>query len=170
MLRTDLEGHVSILGRRDGGYDAARGEQVASARGSGAERTGAGGSGDATGAAAGDAVIGAGTAVAGSGAAGSRGLRLRVHADAPGNDNRNPNEEYVVLENTRGVDSSIAGWTICDAASHCFRFPPGAVVAAGSEVGGGRCFVGGGRAGWNNDGDTATLRDRDGTTVPVFRY
>lgn len=183
VLRTDLEGHVAILGLRDGGYGVARGEQVASAGGLGGGRTGAaggaGGASDAAGGAAEDAVIGAGTAAAGSAATGGPGLRLRVHADAPGDDNRNPNGEYVVLENTRGVDSSIAGWTICDAASHCFRFPPGAVVAAGGEVvvytgagksDGGRYFMGRGRAVWNNDGDTATLRDRDGTTVLVFRY
>lgn len=176
VLRTDVEGHVAILGRRDGGYGVARGEQVASARGSGAGRTGAG---NGTGAAAGDAIIGAGTASAGSAAAASRGLRLRVHADAPGDDNRNPNGEYAVLENPRGSDLSIAGWTLCDAANHCFRFPRGAVLAAGGQVvvhtGSGqgdgiRYFMGRGRAVWNNDGDTATLTDAAGATVLVFRY
>ena len=183
VLRTDLEGHVAILGHRDGGYGVARGEQVASVRGPGGGRTGAddgtGDAGDATGAASGDAVIGAGTAAVGSAAGGSRGLRLRVHADAPGNDNRNPNGEYAVLENPRGTDLSIAGWTLCDAANHCFRFPRGAVLAAGGQVvvhtgsgqsDGRRYFMGRGRAVWNNNGDTATLTDAAGATVLVFRY
>ena len=176
VLRTDLEGHVAILGRRDGGYGVARGEEVASARGPGAGRTRAG---ETTGAAAEDAVIGAVRAVPESSAGGSRGLRLRVHADAPGNDNRNPNGEYAVLENPRGTDQSIAGWTLCDSADHCFRFPQGAVLAAGGQVvvytgsgqsDGRRYFMGRGRAVWNNNGDTATLTDAAGATVLVFRY
>ncbi len=144
VLRTDLEGHVAILGRPDGGYWVARGAQVATA----------------------PSVI-------------DRELRLSVHADAPGNDNRNPNGEYAVLENPGDTDLSIGGWTLCDAANHCFRFPQGAVLAAGGRVvvhtgsgrnDGERYYMGRGRAVWNNNGDTATLTDGAGATVLVFRY
>ena len=177
VLRTDQEGHVAILGRQDGAYSVARGEQVASGRGPGGGRARVG---DAAGAVVEDAVVGAGAAaVAGSASAPGRGLRLSVHADAPGNDNRNPNGEYAVLENPQGSDLAIGGWMLCDAANHCFRFPPGAVVAAGGRVvvhtgsgrsGGTRYFMGRGRAVWNNNGDTATLTDATGSTVLVFRY
>ena len=170
VLRTDLEGHVAILGRPDGGYSVARGAQVASVRGSDAARV-----------VVEDAVVGAGAAAvaAGSGSAMGRELRMSVHADAPGDDNRNPNGEYVVLENRRDTDLSIGGWTLCDAASHCFRFPQGAVLAGGGRVvvhtgsgrnDGERYYMGRGRAVWNNIGDTATLTDGAGATVFVFRY
>ncbi len=170
VLRTDLEGHVAILGRPDGGYSVARGAQVASVGGSGAAGVGVE-----------DAVVGAGAAAvaAGSASAMGRELRLSVHADAPGNDNRNPNGEYVVLENPRDTGLSIGGWTLCDAANHCFRFPQGAVLSAGGRVvvhtgsgrnDGERYYMGSGRAVWNNNGDTATLTDGAGATVLVFRY
>ncbi len=170
VLRTDLEGHVAILGRPDGGYSVARGAQVASARGSGA-----------AGVVVEDAVVGAGAAAVATGSASVMGreLRLSVHADAPGNDNRNPNGEYAVLENPGDTDLSIGGWTLCDAANHCFRFPRGAVLAAGGRVvvhtgsgrnDGERYYMGRGRAVWNNSGDTATLTDGAGATVLVFRY
>ncbi len=176
VLRTDLEGHVAILGRNNGGYSVARGEQVASGRGSGWGRAQAG---DAPGAVVEDAVVGAGAAAAGSASAVGRWLRLSVHADAPGNDNRNPNGEYAVLDNRQASDLAIGGWMLCDAANHCFRFPPGAVLRAGGRVvvhtgsgrsDGERYYMGRGRAVWNNDGDTATLTDEAGATVLVFRY
>lgn len=104
VLRTDLAGHVAILGRRDGAYSVARGEQVASGRGSGARRDQVG---DAMRGVAGDAVTGVGAPAPGSASSSGRGLRLSVHADAPGNDNRNPNGEYAVLDNLRGDDLAI---------------------------------------------------------------
>ena len=176
VLRTDQEGHVAILGRRNGGYSVARGAQVASGRGSGWGRAQAGG---APGTVVEDAVVGAGAGAAGSASAIGRGLRLSVHADAPGNDNRNPNGEYAVLDNRQGGDLAIGGWMLCDAANHCFRFPRGAVLRAGGRVvvhtGSGRSdaeryYMGRGRAVWNNNGDTATLTDEAGATVLVFRY
>ncbi len=176
VLRTDQEGHVTILGRRNGGYSVARRAQVASGRGSGWGRAQAG---DAPGTVVEDAVVGAGAGAAGSASAIGRGLRLSVHADAPGNDNRNPNGEYAVLDNRQGGDLAIGGWMLCDAANHCFRFPRGTVLRAGGRVvvhtgsgrsDGERYYMGRGRAVWNNDGDTATLTDEAGATVLVFRY
>lgn len=176
VLRTDLEGHVAILGRPDGGYSVARGAQVASVGGSGGS-----GAREAVGVVVEDAVVGTGAAAVAAGSVSviGRELRLSVHADAPGNDNRNPNGEYAVLENPGDTDLSIGGWTLCDAANHCFRFPQGAVLAAGGRVlvhtgsggnDGERYYMGRGRAVWNNSGDTATLTDGAGATVLVFRY
>jgi len=176
VLRTDLAGHVAILGRRDGAYSVARGEHVASGRGSGARRDQVG---DAMRGVAGDAVTGVGATAPVSASASGRGLRLSVHADAPGNDNRNPNGEYAVLDNLRGDDLAIGGWTLCDDTNHCFRFPRGTVLAAGGRVvvhtgsgrsDGERFYMGRGRAVWNNDGDTASLTDAEGAMVLVFRY
>ena len=116
---------------------------------------------------------------AGTDAGGETGLRLRVHADAPGNDNQNPNGEYVVIESGEDGDREIGGWRLCDAANHCFRFPPGTVLAAGGRIvvhsgtgrpEGERYYMGYRRAVWNNNGDTATLYDPTGAAVVAIRY
>lgn len=178
VLRTDLEGHVAILAHRDGGHAVARGERVASVLGTDRRRMGTVG---ATAAAGERTLVGAGAAAASarSASADHAGLSLDVHADAPGNDHDNPNGEYAVLRSGRGDDLAIGGWQLCDAANHCFRFPHGAVLPAGGQVfvhtgsgrsDGERYYMGRGRAVWNNNGDTATLRDGTGATVLVFRY
>ncbi len=176
VLRTDLEGHVEILGYKHGAYGLTLGEQVASTRGTGARDTWIG---DEIGISADSAVIGAGRAVAPESASSGLGLRLRVNADAPGNDNRNPNGEYAVLESRQHVALAIGGWTLCDAARHCFRFPPGAILEAGGRIvvhtgvgenDGEHYYMGRGSAVWNNDGDAATLFNEADATVLVFRY
>lgn len=174
VLRTDLEGHVAILGYRHGAYDLSLGEQVASMRGPGARDTWVG---DQIGVSD-SAVIEAGRTVAPEPALAS-GLGLHVYADAPGDDNRNPNGEYAVLESRQDVELRIGGWTLCDAASHCFRFPEGTVLDAGGRIlvhtgagenDGEHYYMGRASAVWNNDGDEATLFDEAGATVLVFRY
>ncbi len=149
VLRTDLHGHVEIRGYGDGRYDVVPAQQIEAA---------------------------AAPASAGLPAA---QLRLRVHADAPGNDHDNLNGEYAVLESGGEEDVALGGWRLCDAARHCFRFPPGAVLAAGrrivvytgsGEADGERYYMGYRRAVWNNGGDTATLYDRTGAAVVVMSY
>lgn len=161
VLRTDMHGHVEVRGHGDGRYDVASGQQLA-ALGTGGGRS------------AGATDLGA----AARAAAGVQ-LRLRVHADAPGNDNQNPNGEYAVLESDEESDRAIGGWRLCDAANHCFRFPPGAVLAAGGRIvvytgpgqaDGERYYMGYRRAVWNNSGDTATLYDQTGAAVVAIRY
>lgn len=175
VMRTDMHGHVEVRGYGDGRYDVLQGQQLA------ALRTGAGEPGMRVGAAAG--------AVAGSAAAsGTRSsaaatnrvqLRLRVHADAPGNDHENPNGEYAVVESGEESDVALGGWQLCDAADHCFRFPPETVLPPGGRIvvhtgqgraDGERYYMGYQRAVWNNDGDTATLYDPTGAAVVVIRY
>ena len=99
-------------------------------------------------------------------------ISLRVFADAPGNDNRNTNGEYVTVFNSSATATEIGGWSLCDAPSHCFTFPPGASIPANGQIrlytGSGRTtatsfYMGSGRAVWHNDHDTATLRN--GVTV-----
>ena len=95
-------------------------------------------------------------------------IRLRVFADAPGNDNKQINGEYVTVFNSGAAATEIGGWTLCEGASLCFTFPPGASIPANGSV---RLYSGSGRttatsfdmgrrrAVWNNDHDTATLRN-----------
>lgn len=164
-LRTDLHGHVQVLGREDGGYAVIRGDEVASARGGG-----------------GVSVAGTVAAAAPAAAPGNfphPQLRIAVEADAPGNDHHNPNGEYAVVSNSGADAIAIGGWRLCDRANHCFRFPADAVITGGSRVvvhsgtgrhDGERYYMGQRRAVWNNAGDTATLYDAEGATVVVFSY
>ncbi|MDE2806584.1 MAG: lamin tail domain-containing protein [Gemmatimonadota bacterium] len=176
VLRTDLAGHVAILGYEHGDFGVARGEQVAAVM-----RAGGGQSGSEDVVA--DAVVGAGSAAGAPGgvsaADSGADLRLSVYADAPGNDNRNPNGEYVVIQNLGAVAQAIGGWRLCDLANHCFSFPAGAVLAAGATItlysgpgrsDGNRYHMGYRRAVWNNNGDTATLYDERGAVVVAYRY
>ena len=158
VFRTDRYGHVSVAGRRSGDYEVSHGGQVALR-------------GDAAGA------VGAGQTVAGG--SGDAGIRLRVQADAPGDDHRNPNGEYVVLESLGSEDRPVGGWTLCDEANRCFSFPADAVLRAGGRLvvhtglgyaDGTRYYMGSRRAVWNNRGDTATLYDDTGAVVVVFEY
>ena len=153
VFRTDRHGHVSVEGRENGEYEVEYGGQVALR-------------GDAT-----DAIS--------AEAAGGVGIRLRVHADAPGDDHRNPNGEYAMVESMTSEDRAIGGWMLCDRANHCFTFPADAVLAAGGRLfvhtgaGGAddtRYYMGRRQAVWNNNGDTATLYDDAGAVVVVFDY
>ena len=95
-------------------------------------------------------------------------ISLRVFADAPGNDNRYTNGEYVTLFNSGPRATAIGGWSLCKGASYCFTFPPGASIPAKGSVqlysGSGQTtatsfYMGSSRGVWNNDHDTATLRN-----------
>ena len=149
VYRTDLHGHVTILGYEDGRYEVLTAQDAV---GAGRER------GDAD-----EPPISSDA--------------LWVFADAPGNDHQNANGEYAVLESWTSQTIDLGGWTLCDAARHCFRFPAGAVLRVGGQIvvytgygiNDGRSFyMNSGQAVWNNDGDTATLYDAGGT--PVLRY
>jgi micrococcal nuclease len=99
-------------------------------------------------------------------------ISILVFPDAPGNDNRRNNGEYVTLSNSGEAAADIGGWTLCEGAAHCFTFPSGASIPANGSI---RLYSGSGvatatsfymgfaRAVWNNEHDTATLRD--GETV-----
>ncbi|HET9949550.1 MAG TPA: lamin tail domain-containing protein, partial [Longimicrobiales bacterium] len=178
VLRTDLAGTITVRGYEDGSYE------VEAERGAVAQSGGA-----AAGAAAGVAVarpVAVLPGVAGAPAtareavgAPAAAVRIRVFADAPGNDHRNPNGEYARLENASGAPMDLDGWRLCDAARHCFTFPQGARIAAGAAVvvytgsgtaDGTRFYMGSGAAVWNNDGDTATLYDPAGRVAATHVY
>lgn len=106
---------------------------------------------------------------------------VEVVYDAPGDDGRNLNGEWVVLRNA-GVDAAdLSGWMLKDtSASHRYRFPDGFTLAAGGRI----ALYSGcgddnatalywcehGSAVWNNDGDTAFLLDPSGNIVASWPY
>jgi len=104
---------------------------------------------------------------------------VTIHADAAGNDNDNPNDEYVVLKNTGSSPIDLSGWTISDEAGHTFEFPQGFVLGSGDTVtirtGSGTntdatLYWGSSSAIWNNGGDTIVVRDGNGDVVLVREY
>lgn len=102
-----------------------------------------------------------------------------IHYDAAGNDHQNLGDEWVEIQNRGPSDADLTGWTLSDAAAHVYRFPAGFVLRAGRGV---RVRTGAGEdtetdlhwrspsAIWNNDGDTATLRDAAGAVAAESRY
>lgn len=168
VYRTDRRGDVTVRGYEDGHLEVRTGHpERATGPGSSPDSVGREGSTSA-GAAGGET-----SAVAGP------HVGIFVFADAPGNDHHNLNGEYVALTNPTDADVSMAGWSLCDAARHCFRFPSGAVLRAEGRVfvftGSGRAdathfYMGSRRAVWNNGGDTATLTDAAGHLIGRYAY
>lgn len=86
--------------------------------------------------------------------------------------------EYVLLRNTGTSAANMTGWTLRDLANNSYTFPAFS-LATGAEV---RLWTRGGtndnsnlywgrtQAVWNNDGDTAILRDAGGSEVDRFSY
>jgi len=90
--------------------------------------------------------------------------------DAPGDDRKNLNGEWVEIKNNGDVDVDMNSWTLEDGQNHVYTFPIGFMLIKGNLVkvhtGKGQdtssdLYWGSGRAIWNNDGDTATLKNRD---------
>lgn len=97
-----------------------------------------------------------------------------INFDAPGNDNYNPNGEWVKITNQGNEAVDMTGWTISDEGNkHVYMIPyfvlhPGATVTVytGSGVNSYiELYMGFGKAIWNNDGDTCTLKDKNGNII-----
>lgn len=102
-----------------------------------------------------------------------------IHADAPGNDHENLNEEYIELTNEGDSSVDITGWTLSDEANHVYHFPSGFTLEPGDSVtiytGSGsdsdsELYWGSGTAVWNNTGDTIIVTNDDGETVVEHEY
>jgi len=102
---------------------------------------------------------------------------LQVNYDAPGNDNFNLNEEYVVFEVL--VAGSLIGYAVEDQSGHRYEFPDR--IFQGGEVFKLHTGVGTdsqtdlywgmtGSAVWNNDGDTVKILDPGGHIVTSHGY
>ena len=96
----------------------------------------------------------------------------KVRFDSAGPDtpvtNAKLNDEYVVITNTDTVTHVIGGWRLRDRANHVYVFPSGASIGPKRSVrihtGSGKNtpfdrYQGRGYYVWNNDTDTAYLRD-----------
>lgn len=113
--------------------------------------------------------------------AGGESLRITtVHADAPGDDRRNPNGEYVRVCNVSTAPIAVQGFVIQDEGAHRYTFPGGTIAPGytafvhsgrGRDVTTGQTLSFYWDAGpvWNNDGDIATLFDPSGKQVDTLR-
>jgi len=86
--------------------------------------------------------------------------------------------ERVEIRNVGGSAAALSGWTLEDAASYRYTFPAftlaaGATVTVWVKAGtdtGSELFSGRGSAVWNNEGDTAVVRDGFATVVDTCSY
>lgn len=99
-----------------------------------------------------------------------------IEYDPSGNDRHG---EYVLLRNRASVPLNLTGWTLSDGnGRHTFIFPtftlaPGAEVKLWTRTGtndASNLFWGSRRAIWNNNGDTATLKNAGGAIVARYSY
>jgi len=102
-----------------------------------------------------------------------------IEADAPGDDNDNPNGEWIEITNRESHSIDLTGYSLKDEANHIYIFGP-VRLAPGATV---RLRSGPGRdtheelhwglvrqSVWNNGGDTAYLRDPQGNLADVYTY
>lgn len=119
---------------------------------------------------------------AGRGLWAGSGVKLeisQIHANAPGNDNENPNGEWIEMVNRGAAPVSLRGFTLKDEANHIYTFADFS-AQPGRPF---RLYSGQGRDSstelywglvddsvWNNGGDTAFLRDAQGALVDSLAY
>lgn len=105
----------------------------------------------------------------------------RIAFDPSGADtgsNASLRREFIVLENTGNRDVDLTDWTIRDADRHVYRFGDftlgaGDTVKLRTGSGGDTAstvYWDMGNYVWNNDGDTATLRDARNSRRDTCRY
>ena len=166
LLRTDRDGHVTVLGYEDGRYELVVGPDIISS------------AGDETPAVRSDPSSSI-APLARAFDPSVPGLRIDVVADALGNDHQHLNGEFAIIENGGTQVLNIGQWKFCDLGSRCFEFPPGSRIPVGEQVriytgygsaDGSSFFMNNSRAVWNNDGDEATLYDERGRIVLRYVY
>ena len=105
----------------------------------------------------------------------------KVYFDSPGSDtgsNSSLNAEWVRIKNTGSKAKALTGWRIRDKAGHVYKFGT-FKLRAGKTV---TVHTGSGSNGaahrywgsdwyiWNNNGDTAKLRNASGTTIDTCSW
>ena len=103
---------------------------------------------------------------------------VEINYDAEGNDRDNLNGEWVAMINNTDSDIDMAGFTLSDDSDHVYTFGD-FILAAGHTV---TVFSGAGADDfrslywtssspiWNNDSDTAYLKDADGEFMDEYSY
>ena len=112
----------------------------------------------------------------------SAAIRItKIYFDSPGADtgsNSSLNAEWIRLKNTGTSGRYLTGWTIRDASNHVYRFGTFKLHAgysvtvhtgSGSNTATNRYWGSSGYI-WNNDGDTARLKNRAGTLIDKCSY
>jgi hypothetical protein len=87
-------------------------------------------------------------------------------------------DEFVAIENKGNVPLNLESWTISDAAGHVYTFPsfyiqPSQTVTIHTGTGSDTqldLYWNSGRPVWNNDGDTAILKNDKGEDVSEYSY
>jgi len=105
-------------------------------------------------------------------------VKIEVFYDAPGNDNKNINGEYVVLDNSGEEILDTQGWTIKDSGTSIYVFDgydfyPGTriILFSGKGTDGeGLLYWNSTGPIWNNDFDTLYLRDKQGLLMGIYNY
>lgn len=90
----------------------------------------------------------------------------------------NPLEEYVAIQNMGRSPVNLKDWTVGDKANNTYTFSeftlqPQAMVKVWTITGTNNAenlYWGRGNGVWNNEGDTATLRDSAGTIIDQYTY
>jgi hypothetical protein len=104
---------------------------------------------------------------------------IDIQADAPGNDQENPNGEWIEVANRGDTPVPMAGYTLKDEANHIYTFgdftlQPGQafkLYSGQGQDGDSELYWGlVGDSVWNNGSDTAFLRDDQGALVDSFAY
>jgi competence protein ComEC len=102
---------------------------------------------------------------------------LEVQFDAPGIERDNLNGEWVKIKNIGNIPIDMSGWKLSDEQNHVYNFPNGFELSSGTIV---KIHTGTGTNTqtelywgekspiWNNDGDTATLKDKKGGIIDQY--
>ncbi len=101
-----------------------------------------------------------------------------VHYNAAGDDRYNLNDEYVIISNNGNTSVNLTGYTLSDEANHTFVFPDFVLESRGLvtiHTGSGNntddeLYWGSEYPVWNNDHDTAYLRDAEGELLDTYTW
>jgi hypothetical protein len=96
-----------------------------------------------------------------------------VRFDAPGDDRVNLNGEWIQLTNAERSSADMTGWQLFDEDGRVYVFPRFSLAPdASAKVFTGKgsdsaaeLYIGRGSPVWNNDGDTAILKDTGGNVI-----
>jgi hypothetical protein len=96
-----------------------------------------------------------------------------IQFDAPGDDRKNLNGEWIRVTNAERSLADMTGWQLYDESGRVYVFPrftlaPGAsakVFTGRGSDGRAELYIGRGSPIWNNDGDTAILKDASGNVI-----